>query len=247
MDEILFKKASEIIKNAGRITAFTGAGISVESGIPPFRGENGLWNKYDPNALDINHFYANPQKAWSVIQAIFYEFLGNAQPNLAHLALAELETHGKLHSIITQNIDNMHQAAGSKNVIEYHGNSHRLVCLRCSSSYSINDYDMAKVPPLCKKCGSILKPDFVFFGEPIPSKAFEKARLETVLADVWIIIGTTGEVYPAASLPFEAKMNAKTIIEINIEPSAFTNQITDILLTGKATEITSRLKEYVLA
>ena len=247
MDEKLLKFAAEKIKKANRITAFTGAGISVESGIPPFRGENGLWNRYDPYALDIDHFLANPDKSWKTIQKIFYEHFGKAHPNNAHLALAELEVNNKLHSVVTQNIDNLHQIAGSKNVIEFHGNSHRLVCLKCGSGYSITEYDMAHVPPLCKKCKSILKPDFVFFGEQIPQGAYKKARLETALSDIWIVIGTTGEVYPAANLPIEAKINGKTIIEINIDQSAFTNQITDIFLTGKAAEVTALLKDCVLA
>jgi len=131
--KVNIEKAAKIIKSAKHVTAFTGAGISVESGIPPFRGDGGIWGKYDPKILDLPYFLANPLDSWIVIKEIFYEFFGKAKPNNAHKMLAEMESLGWLKAIITQNIDNLHQEAGSKNVIEFHGNSKILVCTNCGN------------------------------------------------------------------------------------------------------------------
>ena len=237
----LLKVAAEEILQAKRVTAFTGAGISVESGIPPFRGPQGLWSKYDPHSLDINYFRANPVAAWEIIQEIFYNHIKNAVPNDAHIGLAKMESRNLLQSVITQNVDNLHLSAGSRNVIEYHGNSQRLLCLKCNAIYRITEVIIESFPPLCSECHEILKPDFVFFGEPIPFKEHQLALQETSNADVWLLIGTTGEIFPAASLPIEAKFKGKKIIEINIQPSNYTHQITDIFLQGSAVETTQSL------
>jgi NAD-dependent deacetylase len=242
MNEILVL-AAQRLKKAKRAVAFTGAGISVESGIPPFRGKGGLWSKYNPDILDIRNFYEQPEKSWQVIKEIFYDHFNNAQPNAAHIALAKMESDGLLQAVITQNIDNLHQDAGSKTVLEYHGSTHRLVCLSCHSVYQFSTEMFDHIPPRCKKCGTILKPDMVFFGEGIPFAVHQKAMEETVNSDVWLVIGTTGEVMPACNLPIEAKDNGATIIEINIRPSHFTQRITDLLLQGKATEMTAALYE----
>ena len=167
----MIEEAAKLIKNAKHITAFTGAGISVESGIPPFRGENGLWNKFDPIFLDINYFHQNPHKSWKLIKEIFYDFFGKAKPNVAHLVLSEMERAGYINSVITQNIGNLHQKAGSKEIYEFHGTSQNLICTNCNKVYSANIIDLNNLPPKCKKCGTVLKPDFVFFGEPIPEPA----------------------------------------------------------------------------
>ncbi|MCJ7623488.1 MAG: NAD-dependent deacylase, partial [Anaerolineaceae bacterium] len=235
------------IKKANRVIAFTGAGISVESGIPPFRGPSGIWSDYDSSNLDIRFFLEHPETAWPVIKEIFYDNIGKAQPNAAHHALAEMEALGIIDSVITQNIDDMHQKAGSIDVIEFHGNSQRLICLSCKNTYSATIEILKIIPPRCPACDVILKPDFIFFGEAIPPRAFELAMRETKSADVWLIIGTTGEVYPAASLPFEAKKNRKKIMEINIQPSNFTYQITDHFLQGKAAEITPILLSHIIS
>ncbi|MBN2681789.1 MAG: NAD-dependent deacylase [Bacteroidales bacterium] len=233
----LINKAAQIIKNSKHTTVFTGAGISVESGIPPFRGEGGLWEKYDPKLLDLRYFYAYPQESWTVIKEVFYDFFGKAKPNPAHFAIAEMEKTGIVKAVITQNIDNLHQEAGSKNVFEYHGNSKTLVCMECDEKYSVNENLLKKLPPQCKKCGGLLKPDFIFFGEGIPEHAAKMSALEAETADVFIVIGTTGEVMPACMLPYRAKENGATIIEINPSKSSFTESITDIYLPGKAGEI----------
>ena len=237
----MIKKAVELIKNAERVTAFTGAGISVESGIPPFRGENGLWNKYDPVFLDIGHFKKNPESSWKIIKEIFYDFFGEARPNAAHKALAELQKMNYLKTIITQNIDNLHQEVGSNEVYEYHGTSKKLICLDCNTLLLSSLIDFNILPPVCKKCGGLLKPDFIFFGEPIPEPAQSRSILESEKSDIFIIIGTTGEIMPASMVPYLAKKNGARIIEINISSSNYTESITDLFLKGKATVIMKEL------
>jgi len=236
-------QAAELIKNSRHTTAFTGAGISVESGIPPFRGSDGLWSKFDPVFLDIDYFHRYPEKSWRLIKEIFYDFFGKAKPNAAHYALAEMERAGFLHSVITQNIDNLHQKAGSKEVYEFHGNSRYLMCENCSRSFLAEDIELSSLPPRCPYCKTVLKPDFVFFGEPIPEDAYAHALNETQDADVFILIGTTGEIMPASSIPYRAKQNNKNIIEVNIKPSKYTDTITDVFLEGKATEVVPVLME----
>ncbi len=242
MDADRLQRAVSAIQSAQRVVAFTGAGISVESGIPSFRGPEGLWARYDPIILDIRYFSQYPEKAWVTIKEIFYDYFGQAQPNLAHSVLAQMETAGMLKGgVITQNIDNLHQMAGSRTVTEYHGTSHRLTCLDCGATVPYTPDLFKKMPPRCSACDGILKPDFVFFGEPIPLKAQREALAETRAADVWLVVGTTGEVAPASLLPPEAKRRGATIIEVNIEPSAYTPRITDIFLQGRAVEVMSGL------
>ena len=240
------QRAAEILRNARRAVAFTGAGISVESGIPPFRGPNGLWSRYDPQVLDLNYFFAHPAEAWAVIKEIFYDFFGQAQPNPAHKACAALEAAGFLAGVITQNIDNLHQEAGSRRVIEYHGTSRWLTCTVCGHKVEARAELLDELPPKCPRCGGLLKPDFIFFGEAIPATAQAAAWEETRRADVWLVVGTTGEIYPASLLPITAKEHGATIIEINIQPSNYTAAITDIFLQGKASVMCKALAEMVL-
>ena len=231
----LIKKATDLISQSKYAIGFTGAGISVESGIPPFRGEDGLWNTTDPSILSLSRFYRDPAKAWIDIKKVFYDFFGQAKPNAAHKALAQLEQKGILKGVITQNIDNLHQEAGSSKVIEYHGTCSNMVCIKCGKKYRSSDVKLNTLPPKCE-CGGVLKPDFVFFEEGIPSEAQSESQKMIDKADLLIIIGTTGEVMPAAYLPHMAKRHGAKIIEINPHFSAFTNSITDIYLGMKAGE-----------
>ena len=239
------KEAAQIILKSQFTIAFTGAGISVESGIPPFRGEHGLWNKYNPEVLDLGYYLENQEKCWFYIREIFYDFFADAQPNNAHKVMAHLEKRGLLQSIITQNIDNLHQEAGSKTVHEFHGNSKKLKCLKCGKIYGAEEFDFKNIPPKCSVDEEILKPDFIFFGEGIPQKAYSNSFADAEKAEVCLIIGSTGEVMPASYVPRTAKQNGATIIEINPEESMFTNQITDIHLKGKAGEILSQLEKLL--
>lgn len=243
MPHNIYNKAAQALDASSYSMAFTGAGISVESGIPPFRGGDGLWSKYNPENLDLQYFYSHPEKSWPVIKEIFYDFFGDAKPNDAHLALAKLEAIGKLQCIVTQNIDNLHQEAGSKVVHEFHGTCGRIVCTKCKSIFASASVSLATLPPKCAKCGGLLKPDFIFFGENIPSATYQASMQATEKAKLVLVIGTTGEVMPAGSIPIIAKRNGASIIEINTEPSAFTSRYTDFFLQGKATECMRRLMQ----
>ena len=245
MDADLYQLASTWIKESKYTVAFTGAGISVESNIPPFRGENGLWKKYNPIFLDTQYFVTYPEESWSLIKEIFYDFFGQAKPNKAHYTLAEMEKLGYLNSTITQNIDNLHQLAGSKNVLEFHGNSRTLSCIDCNEKV-ISDRFIERLPPRCPKCDGLLKPDFVFFGEPIPPKIYEASIREASLSDIFILIGTTGEIMPASTIPFIAAQNGAKFIEINIEKSKYSNTIVDIFLKGKASDVLEYLLKLLI-
>ncbi len=237
----MLEKAVEMIKQSNYLSAFTGAGISTESGIPPFRGPNGLWSKYNPRYFDIEYFHSHPEKSWEMIKKIFFDTFIGKKPNPAHYTLSKLEDMGLLKVVITQNIDNLHQKAGSKNVVEYHGNSSYLVCESCTRKYPVGEFDISIVPPTCPSCKSILKPDFVFFGEGIPEKAVTASRNVERLSDVMLVIGTSGEIYPASLIPINAKENGCRIIEINLQPTKYTNSITDIFLQGKASDILKKI------
>ncbi len=245
MDIEKIKEAAKILVNSKHTTVFTGAGISVESGIPPFRGPDGLWSKYDPTFLEIHYFNNHPAESWKLIKEIFYDFMGKAKPNPAHYAVAELEHLGIVKAVITQNIDNLHQEAGSKVVYEFHGTTKYLTCMKCGKKWEYTPELLEELPPRCPECGGILKPDFVFFGEPIPEPANSLSFNETRKADIFLVIGTTGEIYPASLIPQMAKTKGAKIIEVNVSPSNYTNTITDIFLEGKAGEIMPQLIEEV--
>lgn len=228
-------KAAEIIKKSKHMIALTGAGISVESGIPDFRSAGGLWDKYDPAIYaSIYSFHNMPEKVWEMIFDMI-EITENAKPNNAHLALAELEKMKLLKAVITQNIDNLHQEAGSKNVIEYHGNAKHLVCINCSASYSSSEFEISRRRvPHCDSCGKVLKPSVIFFGENIPERALTESQRHAETADVVLVAGTSAIVYPAAGIPRIAKNLGAVIIEFNLEETELTGDYTDIFIYGSA-------------
>lgn len=241
----MYREAAKAILNAKRVTAFTGAGISVESGIPPFRGKGGLWNKYDPKTFDISYFYSNVTESWEVIREIFYSLFGSVQPNAAHYSLAELEANKMLASVITQNVDNLHMDAGSQTVHEFHGSLKKLVCLECSRKYHLHEISLDRLPPQCPECGGILKPDVIFFGEAIPEPARSNSFKEAEISDCFLLIGTTGTVMPANMIPARAKNNGAVIIEVNPVRSEYTRSITDIFLKDQATTAMENLMEEI--
>ncbi len=245
MNPDIYAKAAETIASSRHLIAFTGAGISVESGVPPFRGPGGIWNHYDPNRLEIDYFKHSPLQSWETIREIFYRYFNQADPNPAHRILAEFEHTGILKTIITQNIDNLHQAAGSQNVIEFHGNSNYLICMTCGSRVPVRPELIEMIPPKCKDCGGILKPDFVFFGEPIPEQAYHASMRAALQADVVLVIGSTGEVMPACYVPITAKEHGATVIEINIQSSRFTSSITDIYIADQAGAGMQKIKQHL--
>ena len=242
MNTFTIKQAADVIRRADYGVVFTGAGVSVESGIAPFTGAGGLWNQYDPKFIDINFFYADPKRSWEEMKKIFFTDMDEASPNKAHEVIARLEQAGFTKGVITQNIDGLHQRAGSKNVQEFHGTIQTLSCVLCGQHYKLAETDISQVPPRCA-CGGILKPDFVFYGEGIPSQAYQKSLEMAQNADVMIIVGTAGQVMPACALPYTAKEFGAKIIEVNPQASAFTHAITDMHFAQKATEFFAALEK----
>lgn len=236
-------RAGSLIRKAKKVVALTGAGISVESGIPAFRGSQGLWEHYDPQEYaHLDAFCANPGKVWRML-AEMLELVFQARPNPAHLALAAMEADGHLQSIITQNVDGLHQEAGSKRVIEFHGNSRKLVCLSCGRQQEVRSLADFSVPPHCPDCRAVMKPDVVFFGETIPETARSNALLAASHADLMLVIGTSAVVYPVADLPLVTKRNGGKIIEINLEPSPLSRKISDLVILNSTGLILPALVE----
>jgi len=265
------KRAAKDIVASEKIVALTGAGISTESGIPDFRGKDGLWTKYNPEDFTYSKFLQDPANYWKMSLEIGELFLSaEPKPNPAHLALARLEELGKLRCIITQNVDGLHQAAGNTDVIEFHGNLRRVVCISCGERFphdlALEKASNGELPPRCDKCKGILKPDAVLFEEPIPRYALERSLEEARICDLMLVVGTSAVVYPAAELPRIAKerdgyraglfglypsrkvvdhTRGAKVIEINAEPTPLTGIISDYLIEGKAGEILSKIVKEV--
>ena len=246
MNGTCLQNAAMAIAQADVQIALTGAGISVESGIPDFRSPDGLWKKYNPDEFaTLRAFLENPAKVWQFFRDAG-ELLAEASPNPAHLALAKLESAGKLKAIVTQNIDGLHKKAGSRNVVELHGSSRSLSCLNCTKSYDNDAAMFSSIPPICPVCSKILKPDVVLFGENLPPEALKKALHFADRADLVIIIGTSGEVEPAASLPCIIHRKRGTVIEVNTGPTRFTPAISDFFLEGDAGAVVPELVSKAL-
>jgi NAD-dependent deacetylase len=243
--EALVKRAARDLVDSRKTIALTGAGISVESGIPDFRSAGGLWSRYDPEEYaHISAFRSNPEKVWHMLKEMMELVLG-AEPNPAHIALAELEAMGLLKSVITQNVDGLHQRGGSREVIEFHGSNQWLVCLECGNRQEAASLSFETIPPRCPQCSSILKPDVVFFGEPIPWEAQTRSFEEAATCDMVLVVGTSAVVYPAAGIPTAAKQSGAKIVEINMEPTPLTGHVSDYLIQGSAGTILPRIVEEV--
>ncbi len=240
MDDLI-KKAAQDLSAAKMTAALTGAGVSVESGIPPFRGKGGLWEKYDPmEVAHIDSFLQNPEKVWNLLFKDMKEVLDKATPNDCHKGLAKLEALGILKTIITQNVDGLHQMAGSGDVIEFHGNMAWQRCMECNKRYATNRVDLKRIPPRCS-CDGILRPDAVLFGEMIPPDALWRSRKAATDCDVMLVIGTSAVVQPAALIPVIAKESGAKIIEINPERTPLTDDISDYLIRGTAGGVMNRI------
>lgn len=238
-------RAAERMRAARCAIAVTGAGVSVESGIPDFRSADGLWRRYPPEEYaTLDAFLANPDKVWRLFHELGASF-GAVAPNPAHDALARLEAAGRMQAVITQNIDNLHRAAGSREVVEYHGNAARVSCLDCGFSRPMRRPETGPGAPRCD-CGAALKPDIVLFGELIPAGAMLRAEAWAARADVVLVVGTSAQVYPAAALPEAAKARGALVIECNVAPTAFTRAMVDVYLEGAAGAVLPRLADAVL-
>ncbi|MCS7140153.1 MAG: NAD-dependent protein deacetylase [Candidatus Nezhaarchaeota archaeon] len=250
MDEAIDLVVQTIVASK-RIVALTGAGISTESGVPDFRGPQGLWKQVDPRISTIEFFREHPDEFWR-FQLNRIKKIMEVQPNKGHYALAELEKMGKLSAIITQNVDGLHSKAGSKNVIELHGNIRIAKCVKCNKVVPIEEalkiIDEGIFPPTCRSCGGLFKTGTVLFNEPIPEEALAKAYIESENCDLMIVIGTSLRVYPAAYLPIVAKRRGAKVIIINMEPTPL-DEVADIVIHNKAgdvlTAIVKKLREKV--
>jgi NAD-dependent deacetylase len=246
------EKIAELIINSQRCLVFSGAGISTESGIPDFRGEDGIWTKLDPEDFTIQRFVARPEvrkMQWKLLAE--GGLIKNVQPNAAHRAIAEMDKLGKLDCVVTQNIDNLHQAAGvpDDKVFELHGNMQYVRCLSCGKRLPMNEV-VARLAdeelPECESCKGILKPDAVYFGEMLPQAVLSEASRRANLCDLCIVIGSTLVVYPAAYIPeYAHKAGAKVVI-INIGYTPMDSRAV-VRVEGKAGEVMSKVMNYVRA
>jgi NAD-dependent deacetylase len=250
------RRAGEWIAGARHAVALTGAGLSVESGIPPFRGPNGIWTKHGEPPLDgYQRFLRDPRAAWQerlTLREAWARELGEAvrraKPNAGHRALAELERLGLLAALITQNIDDLHRQAGHVRVLEIHGNHRLLRCIGCGERFDPGaiEVDPEQLPPHCPSCDGIVKSDVVQFGEPIPQDVLS-ACFETVArADCMLVAGTSATVYPAAEFPYEVLRQGGCVIEVNPEPSELTPAAT-LSLRGAGGAVLARLLEHASA
>ncbi len=217
------RKLIERLYKAYNVVVLTGAGISAASGVPTFRGKDGLWNKFNPEELaNVDAFLKNPQLVWEWYQWR-RNLIKNVKPNLGHYALVDLEGVYNEFTLITQNVDNLHQLAGSRNVIELHGNIMRNKCHSCGRVYEEEVEFKNGELPTCPHCGGLIRPDVVWFGEMLPADAIQNAQQAAAAAEVFFSIGTSAQVEPAASLPYLAKGNGAYLVEINPEPTPLTN------------------------
>lgn len=235
------QRVARLLADAKHVVALTGAGISVESGIPPFRGKGGLWEKIDPMKFGhIDYFLENPAEVWQVLIGEMKGVLETAVPNDGHRGLARLEEMGILKTIITQNIDGLHQKAGNRDVIEFHGNFAEYYCLDCGRRATMAELSLDDPPPRCG-CGGIYRPDCVFFGESIPPDMLWRSQQAATQCDIMLVVGTSAVVQPAAYMPVAAKEQGATVIEINPERTPLTGTISDDLILGRAGTVMNRL------
>jgi len=227
----MFDTVAQKLKDSRKIVFVTGAGISQESGIPTFRGKDGYWRKYDPMKLaSIDAFYDDPKLVWEWYDDRRKNIL-DVKPNEGHFAISQMEEFKDV-VVLTQNIDGLHQRSGSTNVLELHGSIIRIKCTVCDFLDNITE-NFESLPPKCK-CGSMLRPDVVWFGEPLPQNIWQSAIKEVSVCDVMVIVGTSLVVSPANTLPVYAKQNGAILIEVNPEKTVMSN---DMTLSIQATSV----------
>jgi NAD-dependent deacetylase len=247
--EQALEQASRIVAAADYTVALVGAGISVESGIPPFRGPGGIWTKLGEPAMDgYQRFIADPAAWWTERLsgrdelAEFLATLEAAKPNAAHYALAEMEQLGLLHHVITQNIDNLHQEAGGREITEIHGNRLKLRCVACGARFPLREFKLEEIPPRCPDCRGVLKTDTVLFGEPIPQGALRSCDYHSRRCDCMLLVGTSATVYPAAEFPIIAARAGARLVEVNPHETPL-SEICRAVLRGPAAEVLPKLVE----
>jgi NAD-dependent deacetylase len=241
-------RAAEMLAAARSGLALTGAGVSAESGIPTFRGEGGLWKKYDPvKVASIDYFLADPSAYWTVSRDRGHIALA-ARPNPGHEALAALEAAGHLTAIVTQNTDGLHQDSGSRRVIEVHGSGRTVQCLDCGFREPRSEVQArldVEMPPRCRTCGgTLLKPTVVLFGEPMPQPAVQEAFALARSADVILVVGSSLVVYPAAEVPLIAVRAGARMIIVNAEPTPF-DDLAEVVIHGRSGEVLPEIVRFI--
>jgi len=245
--ENLTDKAAELISNAKKTIVFTGAGVSTESGIPDFRSPGGIWDRFDPDDFTYQKFVSNAESRRKQWQLLWRDRLvREVKPNPAHYAIAELDRLGKLDCVITQNVDNLHQKAGvpAEKVFELHGNMQWVACLRCGRRYPLEQIktrlDQGEEVPDCEMCHGILKPTIVLFGEPMPEQILSEAAHRSSHCDLFIVIGSSLVIYPAAMMPIYAADAGAKLVIINLSPTPMDEQAA-VLIRAKAGEAMSKI------
>jgi len=241
-------RAAELLAGARHGLALTGAGISAESGIPTFRGEGGLWTKYDPvKVSSIETFLADPAAYWMVSRERGRVALA-ARPNPGHVALAALEAAGHIVAVVTQNTDGLHQESGSSRVLELHGSGRTVECLDCGRREprsAVQERLDTEMPPRCPHCGgTVLKPTVVLFGEPMPAAPMQEAFALAAEADVMLVVGSSLVVYPAADVPFVALRSGARMIVINAEPTPF-DRLAEVVIHGRSGEVLPEIARLI--
>ena len=239
------ERAAEMLATARHGVALTGAGVSAESGIPTFRGEGGLWTKYDPvKVSSIDSFMADPTSYWKERGSVALA----ARPNPGHVALARMEAAGHLVAVVTQNTDGLHQDSGSRRVIELHGSGRTVQCLECGTREArakVQARLEVEMPPRCPICGSIfLKPTVVLFGEPMPVAAINEAYELARQADVMLVVGSSLVVYPAAEVPLVAVRSGARMIVVNAEPTPF-DTFAEVVILGRSGEVLPEIASLI--
>jgi NAD-dependent deacetylase len=233
------ERARERLARAKSVAVLTGAGISAESGIPTFRGAGGLWKNFRAEKLATPEAFArDPRLVWE-----WYnwrrEIIAKAEPNAAHRALVTLEAAKPQFTLITQNVDGLHDCAGSRRILKLHGDIWRLRCTVCGADWADRSAPLDRIPPVCA-CGALARPGVVWFGEMLPPGVLEEAQRAGAAAEVFLVIGTSAVVYPAAGLVPYARENGATVIEINLEPTPFSEMV-DFAFHGPAGELLPKL------
>jgi NAD-dependent deacetylase len=242
-DISISEKLKSLLVKDTKVAVLTGAGISAESGVPTFRGEEGLWKKFRPEELaTFDAFMANPQLVWE-----WYEYrrkiIDEIKPNPGHFALVDFQNHFDRFDLITQNVDGLHHAAGSRNVIELHGNILKNRCIGCGKKYETLEGIAQGTPPECT-CGANIRPDVVWFGEMLPEDAIHRAFAVSSECGLFFSVGTSAVVHPAASLPLMAKRGGAFVVEINVSPTEISHLVDETLL-GKSGEILPSLVKFL--
>lgn len=250
-DDPRVEQAARLLSQSRYAIALVGAGISVESGIPPFRGPGGLWTKYgEPDGRSFDRFMDDPKGWWQSYRrregyvAELVDTIERAEPNPAHHALVDLEKMGIIRHVISQNVDNLHVRAGSIELSEIHGNMFKLRCISCNRRFEMDELSLDELPPRCPDCGGMVKTDGVMFGEPIPPRVLDRCQSEVEKCDCMLLVGTSATIYPAAGFPSLAARRGARLIEVNLYETPLSGMC-QVVLRGPSAEILPAVAESI--